>query len=89
MANSPIVVQGIPIENNIENNNIEREVNNTENNTDQEVNTIHLYHEEFVEIDEISAEGWLCIICGCFFCPGLNLLGLCMTEKRLVPVNSI
>ena len=43
----------------------------------------------YVEVDEISSAGWLCLIVGCFACPGLNLLGLCMRERRLVPVNQI
>jgi hypothetical protein len=42
----------------------------------------------FVEVDEISPAGWLCLIVGCFACPGLNLLGLCMRERRLVPIHS-
>ncbi len=29
----------------------------------------------YVEVDEISPAGWLCLIIGCFACPGLNLLG--------------
>lgn len=41
----------------------------------------------YVEVDEISPAGWLCLIVGCFACPGLNLLGLCMRERRLVPVS--
>ena len=40
----------------------------------------------YVEVDEISPAGWLCLIIGCFACPGLNLLGLCMRERRLVPI---
>jgi len=43
----------------------------------------------YVEVDEISPAGWMCLIVGCFACPGLNLLGLCMRERRLVPVNHI
>jgi len=43
-------------------------------------------HVEMVEVDEISPAGWFCLIVGCFACPGLNLLGLCMRERRLVPV---
>jgi len=43
----------------------------------------------FVEVDEISPAGWMCLIIGCFACPGLNLLGLCMRERRLVPVSQI
>ena len=38
-----------------------------------------------VEVEEMSSAGWMCLIFGCFFCPGFNLLGLCMTERRLVP----
>uniref|UniRef100_A0A7S2N946 Uncharacterized protein n=1 Tax=Haptolina brevifila TaxID=156173 RepID=A0A7S2N946_9EUKA len=41
----------------------------------------------YVEVDEITPSGWLCLIVGCFACPGLNLLGLCMRERRLVPVS--
>lgn len=36
----------------------------------------------YVEVDEISPAGWMCLIVGCFACPGLNLLGLCMRERR-------
>ena len=43
-------------------------------------------HVEMVEVDEISPAGWFCLIVGCFMCPGPNLLGLCMRERRLVPV---
>jgi len=43
----------------------------------------------YVEVDEISPAGWLCLIVGCFACPGLNLLGLCMRERRLVPVTQL
>ena len=41
---------------------------------------------DFVEVDEISPAGWLCLIGGCFLCPGFNLLGLCMRQRRLIPV---
>ncbi|KAL1511351.1 hypothetical protein AB1Y20_006154 [Prymnesium parvum] len=41
----------------------------------------------YVEVDEISPAGWFCLIAGCFFCPGFNLLGLCMRERRLIPVH--
>lgn len=43
----------------------------------------------YVEVDEITPSGWLCLIVGCFACPGLNLLGLCMRERRLVPVSHV
>jgi len=43
----------------------------------------------FVEVDEISPSGWFCLVAGCFFCPGFNLLGLCMRERRLVPISEI
>ena len=43
----------------------------------------------YVEVDEISPAGWLCLLVGCFACPGLNLLGLCMRERRLVPVSQV
>lgn len=43
----------------------------------------------YVEVEEISPAGWACLIVGCFACPGLNLLGLCMRERRLVPVSQI
>lgn len=43
----------------------------------------------YVEVDEISPAGWACLIIGCFACPGLNLLGLCMRERRLVPVSHV
>ena len=42
-----------------------------------------------IEVEEISEAGWMCIVVGCFFCPGLNLLGLCMTERRLVPAYDV
>ena len=41
------------------------------------------------EVEEISPIGWMCLICGCFFCPGFNLLGLCMTQTRLVPAYDV
>ena len=43
----------------------------------------------YVEVDEISPAGWFCLIVGCFFWPGLNLVGLCMRERRLVPASSV
>ena len=43
----------------------------------------------YVEVDEISPAGWACLIVGCFACPGLNLLGLCMRERRLIPVSQV
>lgn len=43
----------------------------------------------YVEVEEISPAGWMCLIVGCFACPGLNLLGLCMRERRLVPVSHV
>ena len=48
-------------------------------------------HQEiaYIEVEEISPSGWLCLIVGCFACPGLNLLGLCMRERRLVPVSHV
>lgn len=73
MPESPIVVQGIPIDPDI-------------SCIGQPVNEI-MYNEEYVVVNEITPEGWLCIICGCFFCPGLNLLGFCMTDKRIIPAN--
>ena len=42
-----------------------------------------------IEVEEISTEGWLCLIVGCFLCPGFNLLGLCMKERRLVPATNV
>ena len=42
----------------------------------------------YVEVDEISPAGWCCLIAGCFFFP-LNLLGLCMRERRLVPASHV
>jgi len=44
--------------------------------------------EGYVEVDEISPAGWCCLIAGCFFFP-LNLLGLCMRERRLVPASHV
>lgn len=43
----------------------------------------------YVEVEEISPAGWACLIVGCFACPGLNLFGLCMRERRLVPVSQM
>uniref|UniRef100_A0A7S4MUW9 Uncharacterized protein n=1 Tax=Prymnesium polylepis TaxID=72548 RepID=A0A7S4MUW9_9EUKA len=43
----------------------------------------------YVEVDEISPSGWFCLVAGCFFCPGFNLLGLCMRERRLVPISEV
>merc|ERR1712087_74698 len=42
---------------------------------------------QFVETDEISPAGWFCLIVGCIFCPPFNLIGCCMRERRLVPVQ--
>ena len=42
-----------------------------------------------IEVDEISMEGWLCLIVGCVLCPGFNLFGLCMRKRRLVPASSV
>jgi len=54
------------------------------------VTHMHMIPEPgYVEVDEISPAGWLCLIVGCFACPGLNLLGLCMRERRLVPVHTV
>ena len=50
---------------------------------------LHIMPEGYVAVDEISPAGWLCLIVGCFACPGLNLLGLCMRERRLVPVSHV
>jgi len=46
-------------------------------------------HIRLVEVEEISPAGWFCLIVGCFACPGLNLLGLCMRERRLVPATEV
>lgn len=43
----------------------------------------------YVEVDEISPAGWFFLVAGCFFCPGFNLLGLCMRERRLVPIAEV
>ena len=43
----------------------------------------------YIEVDEISPSGWFCLVAGCFFCPGFNLLGLCMRERRLVPISEV
>ena len=45
--------------------------------------------EGFVEVDEISPAGWFCLIVGCFFWPGLNLVRLRIRERRLVPASSV
>jgi len=51
---------------------------------------MHMMPEQgYVEVDEISPAGWMCLVIGCFACPGLNLLGLCMRERRLVPVSQV
>merc|ERR1712023_120108 len=42
---------------------------------------------EYFETEQISGAGWACLICGIFFFP-LNLIGLCMTEKRVVAVRT-
>ena len=44
---------------------------------------------QMVEVEEISAAGWFCLIVGCFTCPPFNLLGLCMRERRLVPASEV
>ena len=49
----------------------------------------NLQEVAYIEVEEISPAGWLCLIVGCFACPGLNLLGLCMRERRLVPVAHV
>jgi len=50
---------------------------------------VYVESPQMVEVDEISPAGWFCLIAGCFFCPGLNLLGICMRERRLVPASHI
>ena len=44
-------------------------------------------HVEMVEVEEISPAGWFCLIVGCIACPPFNLLGLCMRQRRLVPIT--
>jgi len=56
-------------------------------NDDEELNIIDRI--PMIEVDEISPVGWFCLIFGCFFCPGFNLLGLCMTERHLVPAYDV
>merc|ERR1711998_438424 len=46
---------------------------------------LHVHGVEYVETEEVSCAGWACLIFGIFLFP-LNLLGLCMTEKRVVAV---
>jgi len=43
--------------------------------------------QPMVEVEEISPFGWMCCIIGCFICPPFNFIGLCITEKRLVPAR--
>lgn len=45
--------------------------------------------EETIEIDVVSPQGWMCFFLGCFLCPGPNLLGLCMLERRRVPASHV
>mmetsp|Transcript_22773 Transcript_22773/g.69671 ORF Transcript_22773/g.69671 Transcript_22773/m.69671 type:complete len:99 (-) Transcript_22773:299-595(-) len=52
-------------------------------------NVADYQHVRLVEVEEISPAGWFCLIVGCFACPGLNLLGLCMRERRLVPASEV
>jgi hypothetical protein len=74
----PEVVQGIPIDNDeLDFQDINQRAN------DQEIPV------QMIEIDEISTEGLFCLIVGCILCPGFNLLGFCMRERRLVPANSV
>ena len=42
-----------------------------------------------VEQDVVSPAGFLCCILSCPFCFPFNLLGLLLTEKRLVPVRIV
>merc|ERR1711998_726849 len=46
------------------------------------------YEPHLVEVEEISPAGWLCCILTCPFIFPFNLLGLCMTERRLVPAHA-
>ena len=75
---NPEVVQGIPIDNDESD---FQDINQRAN--DQEIPV------PMIEIDEISTEGLFCLIVGCILCPGFNLLGFCMRERRLVPANSV
>mmetsp|Transcript_36539 Transcript_36539/g.91107 ORF Transcript_36539/g.91107 Transcript_36539/m.91107 type:complete len:171 (-) Transcript_36539:503-1015(-) len=40
-----------------------------------------------VEETVVSPLGWFICIVGCFICPPCNLLGLCLQERRLVPIS--
>ena len=75
---NPLVVEGIPIGNH------ESDYQDINQGTNEQDVSIPM-----VEIDEISTEGLFCIIVGCILCPGFNLLGFCMRERRLVPANSV
>merc|ERR1712093_8584 len=44
---------------------------------------------DMVEVEEISPAGWLCCILTCPFIFPFNFLGLCMTERRLVPAHAV
>ena len=78
MVSEPEVVKGTPLES-----------------TDpdyQDINRTTIGPEvtiPMVEVDQISTEGWLCLIMGCFLCPGFNLFGLCMRETVLVPAYNV
>ena len=75
---NPVVVEGIPID--IDESGFQ-DINQRANGQDISI--------PMVEIDEISTEGLFCLIVGCILCPGFNLLGLCMRERRLVPANNV
>ena len=74
----PPIVTGLPVD-------AEVIISNQNNQPTQ----IPIVSVPMVEVEEISPEGWFCLIAGCFFCPGFNLFGLCMREKRLVPADTV
>ena len=77
----PPIVTGVPVEQNGPYEQEFQDINQTAPAIDISI--------PMVEVDEISTEGWLCLILGCFICPGFNLLGLCMRDRRLVPASNV
>merc|ERR1712227_861429 len=49
--------------------------------------TVYYQPVDMVEVEEVSPVGWMCCILTCPFIFPFNFLGLCMTERRLVPAH--
>mmetsp|Transcript_15747 Transcript_15747/g.48144 ORF Transcript_15747/g.48144 Transcript_15747/m.48144 type:complete len:175 (-) Transcript_15747:252-776(-) len=56
---------------------------------DTRPNSALLVEQRMAEETVVSPLGWFICIVGCFICPPCNLLGLCIQERRLVPVGRV